>query len=240
MPRNASDAVEKNAIRKNRAKNSSVSGRLNQYASSNLKTVENIDQASASADGADAMHVHVLEQRLDRRESVAGRGLTVDVHDRIAGDESDGDHLEARLNVGQLRFANAFPPDMSANVVEHLRRIALKDHLAAADDRHPAAELADVLDDVRRENDDDVLADLAQQIEKPVPLVGIEARGRLVDDEQLRVDRRARSRCRAAASCRRRIRRRSSCARPRDWSAAAARDELAPLAGDATPFSAAK
>ena len=47
MPRNASDAVAKNAIRKNSAANNSVSGRLNQYATSNLKTVQNIAQASA-------------------------------------------------------------------------------------------------------------------------------------------------------------------------------------------------
>ena len=66
-------------------------------------------------------------------------------------------------------------------------RIALKNHFAAVDDRHAAAELANVLDDVRRENDDHVVADLRQQIQKPMTLVRVETGGRLVDDEQLRL-----------------------------------------------------
>src|SRR4051812_48095657 len=119
------------------------------------------------------MHVDVLEQRLDRRESFAGRRLAVDVYDRIAGHESRRDDLEARLDVGQLRFRNPLAPDMTADVVEHLRRIALKNPLSAADDRHPTTQFADILDDMRRQNHDDVLADLAQQIEKSMSLVRV-------------------------------------------------------------------
>ena len=51
--------------------------------------------------------------------------------------------------------------------------------------RHARAEVGDVLDDVGREDDDDVLADLGEQVEEAVALLGIEAGGRLVDDDQL-------------------------------------------------------
>ena len=68
-------------------------------------------------------------------------------------------------------------------------RIALQDHFAAVDDRHAATQLAHVFDDVRRENDDDVFADLREEIQKAMPLVGVEPRGRLVDDEEARASR---------------------------------------------------
>ena len=49
------------------------------------------------------------------------------------------------------------------------------------------AEVGHVVDDVGREDHDDVLADLGEQVEEAVALLGVEARGRLVDDDQLRV-----------------------------------------------------
>ena len=49
------------------------------------------------------------------------------------------------------------------------------------------AEVADVFDDVRGEDDHDVLADLREQVVKAHALLGIESRGRLVDDDQLRI-----------------------------------------------------
>jgi hypothetical protein len=45
-------------------------------------------------------------------------------------------------------------------------------------------EVGDVVDDVRRQDHDDVLADLGQQVVEAVALLGIEAGGRLVDDDQ--------------------------------------------------------
>ena len=49
------------------------------------------------------------------------------------------------------------------------------------------AELAHVIDDVRREDDGDIAADRGQQIEKAVALGRIESGGGLVDDDQPRI-----------------------------------------------------
>jgi hypothetical protein len=49
------------------------------------------------------------------------------------------------------------------------------------------AQLRDVLHDVRGEDDDAVLADLAQQVEEAHALGRVEPRGGLVDDDELRV-----------------------------------------------------
>ena len=45
---------------------------------------------------------------------------------------------------------------MSGRALERRKQIRIRE--AIADDRHAAAELGDVLDDVRREDDDGVLA----------------------------------------------------------------------------------
>ena len=67
------------------------------------------------------------------------------------------------------------------------QRLGLEQDLAPVDDRHPAAQLRHVLDDVRREDHDGVLADLAEQVQEAHALGGIEAGGGLVDDDQRRV-----------------------------------------------------
>lgn len=50
-----------------------------------------------------------------------------------------------------------------------------------------AAKIADVVDDMRREDDDDVLPDLGEQVMEAQALRRIETRGRLVDDDELRL-----------------------------------------------------
>ena len=51
----------------------------------------------------------------------------------------------------------------------------------------PRAQLADVLDDVRGEDDHAVLAQLAEQVQEAHALGRVEAGGRLVDDDEPRV-----------------------------------------------------
>src|SRR5205085_11301728 len=80
---------------------------------------------------------------------------------------------------------NTLPPDVTANVVEDLRRIALQDDLALVDDCHAPAQLADVFDDVCRQDDDDVFADLGQQVQESMALVRVETGCRLVDVDAL-------------------------------------------------------
>src|SRR4051794_5531263 len=103
---------------------------------------------------------------------------------RITGDEAHRDDIQRRLQRGKLRFGDPLAPEMAAYLLEHLVRIALKNDLPLIDDRHATAELADVLDDVRRENDDNVIADLREKIEKTMSFVRVESRGRLVDDDE--------------------------------------------------------
>ena len=56
---------------------------------------------------------------------------------------------------------------------------------AVGQHRHPRAEIGDVVDDMGRQDDDDIVADLGQQVEEAVALLRVEAGGRLVDDDQL-------------------------------------------------------
>ena len=66
-------------------------------------------------------------------------------------------------------------------------RIARGVHPSLMNDGHVAAQVADVGDDVRGENDDDVLADGAEQIVEAHALFGVEAGGGLVDDDEPRI-----------------------------------------------------
>src|SRR5947209_92698 len=63
-------------------------------------------------------------------------------------------------------------------------RIILESNAAAVDDRDARAELTHVIDDVRRQDDDAVLSELGEEIEKANALLGIEAGGGLVDDDK--------------------------------------------------------
>ena len=94
------------------------------------------------------------------------------------------------------------------------RRTGLYDP-AAGDDGHVRTQVGHVLDDVRREDHDHVLADLGQQVEEAVALLGIEAGGRLVDDDQRGSPSSA---CAMPKRCRmppEKPAERSACARPR-------------------------
>ena len=59
-----------------------------------------------------------------------------------------------------------------------------EEHLAQVDDGHVAAQFHHVLDDVRGQDHDDVVADLREQVVEAVPFAGIEAGRGLVDDQQ--------------------------------------------------------
>src|SRR5262249_43702400 len=109
---------------------------------------------------ADAVQIHVLQRRLYLAEPVSRSGVAVDVNDRIAGDEAHRDDIERGLECRQLVLSNPLPPHMPPHFVQDLARIALENHLARIDDRHPATQLTHIFDDMRRENHDDLAADL--------------------------------------------------------------------------------
>jgi hypothetical protein len=58
---------------------------------------------------------------------------------------------------------------------------------AALDHREPRAERGDVVDDVGREEDDAADGELGEEPVEPLPLLGIEAGRRLVDDDDPRI-----------------------------------------------------
>ena len=91
------------------------------------------------------------------------------------------------LVAGELLASDDTAPDAAVQPLDLVRRFPGQQYLALRDDRHPAAQVADVLDDVGREDHHDVLADLRQQVVEAEPLGRVEARGRLVDDDQLRI-----------------------------------------------------
>ena len=93
----------------------------------------------------------------------------------------------SRSSAGELVLRDHAAPDPAAQVVDRAQRLGLEQDLAAVDDRHPRAQLAHVLDDVRGEEDDAVLAQLGEQVEEAHALGRVEAGRRLVDDHQLRI-----------------------------------------------------
>ena len=73
---------------------------------------------------------------------------------------------------GELFLRNHPAPDPATEVVDRLQQFGFEQDLSLIDDRHPRAQLAHVLDDVRREEDDAVLAELAQEVEKAARSAG--------------------------------------------------------------------
>ena len=85
----------------------------------------------------------------------------------------------------ELALVDRLVPDAAVELGDQIERRAGAHDAAGRNDRHPLAQIRDVLDDVRRQDHDDVLADLGEQVEEAVALLRIEAGGRLVDDDQL-------------------------------------------------------
>ena len=84
----------------------------------------------------------------------------------------------------QLVAADDAPPKAPAETRHGRLGIVLEPNTAAIDDRDARAELTDVVDDVRRQDDDAVLSELGEQIQKAHALFGVEPGRRLVDDDQ--------------------------------------------------------
>jgi hypothetical protein len=108
----------------------------------------------------------------------------VDVDDGAPGDEAGGDDTQALVQLGELGAGADAAPDLAAQGGEHGLGGAGVEDAAASDDGEAGAQLGDVLDDVGAEDDDHVLADLAEQVEEAVALGRVEAGGGLVDDDE--------------------------------------------------------
>ena len=85
----------------------------------------------------------------------------------------------------QLRAVDGLGPDASARSGDEIGRFAFELDPAVGEHGHQRAEVGDVVDDVGREDDDDIVADAGEQVEEAIALLGIEAGGRLIDDDQV-------------------------------------------------------
>src|SRR5271170_3097501 len=80
-----------------------------------------------------------------------------------------------------------FRPDAALNSLKRLSRRAFDEQFAIADHRHAGTKLAYVIHNVGREDDDYVASDGAEKIEEAISLSRVEPRGRLINDNQLRI-----------------------------------------------------
>ena len=118
---------------------------------------------------------------------VGGRAVADDVHQRAAGHQPRRDDRQLRLHGVQIAAGNRLLPDAALEPRRQRLRLAGQQHASLVDDRHVRAQVAHVGDDVRGQDDDDVLADVREQVVEAHALLGVEAGGRLVDDDELRV-----------------------------------------------------
>src|SRR5688572_15965211 len=109
--------------------------------------------------------VHMLEIRLDRLESVVRRSITQDVDDRAPGSEPRREHWHRLLVSRDLAPRDYLAPDSALDLRDEGAGFSMEQHSAPRQDCHPAAQLAHVLDDVRREDHHCSLADLREQIQ---------------------------------------------------------------------------
>src|SRR5688572_6096807 len=128
--------------------------------------------------------VDVLEIRLGGLESVARGFIAQDVDDRAPGGEPRGEDWHRLLVPGDLASADNLAPDPPLEPSDERTGFSVEQNSPLRQDGHPAAQLAHILDDVRREDHHRGLPDLAKQIVEAISLLGIEAGGRLVDDDE--------------------------------------------------------
>ena len=104
-----------------------------------------------------------------------------------ATDEAGGDDFVLRRDVGEFGARDAFGPDSAARPLDQIMRRAFELNASAGQHRHARTQVGDILDDMRRQDDDDILADLDEQVEEAVAFFGIKPGGRFVDDDQPRI-----------------------------------------------------
>src|SRR5262245_19715434 len=103
--------------------------------------------------------VDVVEIRLSRLESVLRKSITQHVDDRAPGSEPRGEHRHRFLVSRDLTPADYLAPDSARKLRNEGAGFSMEQHLALRQDGHAAAQLAHVLDDMRREDHHRSLAD---------------------------------------------------------------------------------
>src|SRR3954468_5843123 len=114
--------------------------------------------ASAELAGHRA-EIHVFEIRLRRFKVGTRRPVAVDTHECTSGEELRGDHRVLPLQVRQIFFRDHSAPDATAEVGHRAQRLRLEENLSSVNDGRSRAQLAHILDDMRREENDTVLTE---------------------------------------------------------------------------------
>src|SRR4051812_47352728 len=129
---------------------------VSQYRSSKTKKVLNMSHQSL-----DVREEHVFEIRIHLNEAVARRLVLEDVEERPPADQLRRDHLVALFVFRDICLRYRLGPDASMQGLECRVRSAAIQHTTAIDEGHVRAKFFHVINDVRREDDDYVLANLA-------------------------------------------------------------------------------
>ncbi len=104
---------------------------------------------------------------------------------RLAGEQALGNQCVFELVGLELAALDGLFPDAVPERSDQVERRALQLEAAGGQDGHARAEVGDILDNMGRQDDHDVLADAGQKVEEAVAFFGVEAGGRFVDDDQL-------------------------------------------------------
>src|SRR6185312_5764226 len=97
-------------------------------------------------------------------KAIAGIAIALDVDHHRAARQFGLYKVIILLILGYLFFLHALGPYLVLQGVDQVFRVAALHDLARCDNSHVVTELADVVYDVGREDDDDMLADLAEEI----------------------------------------------------------------------------
>ncbi len=140
--------------------------------------------ADASGHGA---KVDVFEVWLGGLKAGTWRRIAVDVGDGASRVKLRRDHRVLSFQIRESLRRNHAMPDPALKLVNRAQWFGFEQNLPFVDDGHPGAQLTYILDNVRGKQDDAVLAQFAQEVEKSHALGRVEPRRRLIHDHQLRI-----------------------------------------------------
>jgi hypothetical protein len=101
--------------------------------------------------------------------------------------QTGGDELAAVAILIELVATYGLGPYGPAGLLDQLQGRTLQLDSPGGKNRHARAQVRHILDNVGGENNDDILADLRQQVQKSVALFRVEPRSGFIDDDQVRI-----------------------------------------------------
>src|SRR5262249_12101826 len=122
---------------------------------------------------SDGGKVEVFQIRTDKFKADIRLLVTEHMDQRLSGEQAHRNHLESLAVVGELRMRDRFLPDSALQPCHQNGRITRYPDPAFMNDRHRPAKIADVGNNVRGEDNNDVLSNSAQQVVEAYPFFRI-------------------------------------------------------------------